>query len=420
MTQSNARDLRETGEATLPRRDWIVLPAVGILAILLLAYATESIARWLYPTFSEGLLDCYTKDNPTGDTPVRPNSVCRERIAESKYTVEYRFNKLGHRAGTELLPKAPGSYRIVLIGSSMTMGLFVPREMTFAALLPTELSKETGRKVEVYNEAPGGKFRGGTYPTRDSVARFNEVLEAQPDLILWVITPWDAVNAGFEGAGKETSATATQPAVQEAAPPVVSGSSWDKIVAEITKGKFADRLNYRWEQTRTSIVLKHLLLKSDSQDQYVSSYLRNEDFAGFLKAAPGPKWQKELDSFDQDVTQIEDKARAAGVPFAAVLVPNRAQAAMISMGKWPKGYDPYGLDAELKKIVESDGGIYLEILADYRAIPNPEQNYYPVDGHPDANGHAMISDFLVKELTNGAVPALKIADQSQTAMERGR
>ncbi len=161
-----------------------------------MAISAELLSRWFYPVTQVGFQNCFAANDPTGDAPVKPNSVCWEQTAESILKAEYRFNSRGHRAGTELNPKPPGTYRIVLIGSSITQGLFVPREKTFAALLPEELSTETGRKVEVYNEATGGKFRGGPYPTQNSAQHFDQVLAAQPDLILWVITPTDIMNAG--------------------------------------------------------------------------------------------------------------------------------------------------------------------------------------------------------------------------------
>jgi len=102
-----------------------------------------------------------------------------------------------------------------------------------------------------------------------------------------------------------------------------------------------------------------------------------------------------------------------------VLVPNRAQAAMISMGEWPVGFDPYRLDHELDSIITSHGGIYNEILPDFRTIPNPERYYYPLDGHLDAGGNAIIAGFLAKELS-GAVPELRGAVQPQAALEKGR
>jgi hypothetical protein len=59
-------------------------------------------------------------------------------------------------------------------------------------------------------------------------------------------------------------------------------------------------------------------------------------------------------------------------------------------------------------------------LPDYRNIPNPEQGYFPVDGHLNADGHRIVSGLLAKALTSGAVPALRVAAQPQAAQEQGR
>lgn len=145
MTSINRADA-EAVRAKLRRRDWILLPAVSVLTISVLAASAELAARCLYPMSQVGFQNCFATNDPTGDAPVKPGGVCSEQIPESRAKVEYRFNREGHRAGTELEAKAEGTYRIVLIGSSFVQGLFVPREDTFAALLPKELSLETGRK----------------------------------------------------------------------------------------------------------------------------------------------------------------------------------------------------------------------------------------------------------------------------------
>jgi hypothetical protein len=411
-------DTPGVGKATkLRRKDWVVLPALSLLTVCFLAVSAEALSRWLYPTSQVGFQNCFVTNDPTGNAAVKPNSVCWEQTPESPTKVEYRFNRNGHRAGTELTPKPQDTYRIVLIGSSLTQGLFIPREKTFAALLPEKLSMETGRKVEVYNEARGGKFRGGPFPTRHSAQHFDEVLAAQPDLILWVITPTDVMNAG-----STENADPVAPAHLEENPPSAPRHStprtfWTRVTASIAKGAFGERLKSHWEETRTSMVLKHLLIASESQQEYIQSYLRNGDNANFLRTAPDAKWQMQLQYFNAELAAIAGLAKNAGVPLAAVFVPNRAQAAMISKGDWPAGYDPFKLKNEVRNSVVEGGGQFIDILPDYRGVPSPERDFFPVDGHPNADGQAIIFRFLVKELTSGAVPELKASTPSDIAME---
>jgi hypothetical protein len=164
------------------------------------------------------------------------------------------------------------------------------------------------------------------------------------------------------------------------------------------------------------IMLKHYLYQS--QSIYIKQYLMGVgDRLDFLSIQPNVTWSDNLRKFDGYENEIEGRTKMAGIPLVATFIPNRAQAAMISMGTWPQGYDPYILNAELRTIVESHGGIYIDILPGFRKIPNPEQYYYPVDGHPDARGHAIIADLLAKELTSGAVPALKELSMQRTELK---
>jgi hypothetical protein len=80
---------------------------------------------------------------------------------------------------------------------------------------------------------------------------------------------------------------------------------------------------------------------------------------------------------------------------------------MLSMGEWPAGFDPYKLNNDLRAMIERHGGRYLDILPGFRNLPNPEQYYFPVDGHLDAGGQRIVADLMAKELDNGNIPALK-------------
>jgi hypothetical protein len=184
MTHSETGTPEDLSEAKLPRRDWILLPLLSLMTIVLLIGSTELIARWKFSGTKTNPFNCIVMNDPSTGYRAIPNSVCYGKLPEAGL-VEYKFNSCGHRAGMECGPKSPGDYRIVMIGSSVGWGYLVPREKTFAALLPTELSEQTQRKIELYNESMAGR------PPRAIALRFDEALAAKPDLILWQLTPWE-------------------------------------------------------------------------------------------------------------------------------------------------------------------------------------------------------------------------------------
>jgi hypothetical protein len=390
-------------ETRLPRRDWILLPMLGLLTICLIAACSETIARRLFSESKKGAGSCFVINDPSTGARGIPNCSVWGKDAESPW-VEYRFNRCGHRAGMECGQKPPLTYRIVMIGSSVPMGDYVQREKTFAALLPLELSQETGHTIELYNEGMGWGF------SHSSDLRFNDALKEDPDLILWVLTPTDIQRASL------VLPTADQDPWANLSLPK---KAWKRLQTGLASGSFADVASDAFGRTRTALMLRHLLYKS--QSQYVKSFLASGDAnAGYLKVEQSAEWRKDLQQFSSDAADMEARSRTAGVPFAAVLVPDHAQAAMISMGEWPQGYDPYKLDNVLRAIIASHGGIYIDILPGFRSIPNVEQYTFPVENHPTPAGHAMISGLLARALSDGTVPALKAATPHQPAYEQGR
>jgi hypothetical protein len=311
----------------------------------------------------------------------------------------------------ECKTKKQGAYRIVLAGSSFAMGHLTREDETFAVLLPVSLSQETGRKIELYNEGMVG-VNPHTF-----ALRFDEVLAAKPDLILWTLTPWDVQNAIPSDEAKNPNTKAG-----------FLAKAWFRVKATFAARPFPDAVSLisqrfwqegkeQFEDSSIAALLQHFIFESKSQ--YVKSSLMAGDSAGYLNTEPDEKWERRLRQFDSDAADIEARAEAAKVPLVAVLLPNRVQAAMISTSKWPAGYDPYMLDDELRTIIVSHGGVYIDIFPDLRSLSNPEQGYFPIDGHPDAEGHKMISRLLTKELTGGAVPGLKAEIPPKTTMRQG-
>ncbi|MEJ0005472.1 MAG: hypothetical protein WDM77_03570 [Steroidobacteraceae bacterium] len=105
---------------------------------------------------------------------------------------------------------------------------------------------------------------------------------------------------------------------------------------------------------------------------------------GFLKTQYSPEWQAELSEFDRYAADIAVRAKAAGIPLIVTFAPNRPQAAMVSLGEWPPGFDPYILDTQLRETITRLGGTYVDILPDFRKLPGAERLYYPMDGPPHA------------------------------------
>ena len=125
-----------------------------------------------------------------------------------------------------------------------------------------------------------------------------------------------------------------------------------------------------------------------------------------------------MNQFDGYAAEITERAKDAGIPLVAVLIPNRAQAAMISAGEWPQGYDPYKIDDEVRSSITRHGGVFIDIFPDFRSVPNPEDRFMPIDGHPDEEGHAMLANMIARELNLGVIPAPRYSPNATLVTSR--
>jgi hypothetical protein len=392
MTRPNAADAGCVKEAKLPRRDWILLPILSLLTVCLLAGLVELCGHEMFariPTVGE---NCLVVSDPSNGARGIPNCVIWEKIAEGKLT-EYRFNSSGYRNNADFGPKSPGTYRVVMVGTSVAAGFRVPQGQTIGALLPAELSRRTGRKIEVYNEAL-------PWRTPRSISRiFNEALAANPDMILWIVSPLDIATPKYEAGS------------------VTQDGTWNFIKTAFDTKSFNASMAAIFGHTKTATLLKEFLYESPSQ--YVRSSLMGTDYKKeFLQSESSAEWDTELKEFDSSAASIAGQARKAGIPLVVVLVPDRTQAALISMtGEWPKGFDPYKVGNEVSSIIVSHGGTYIDILPEFRTVPNPQLGYFALDGHPNPLGHAMIARFLTNKLADAAIPALSTTAKPQAELQ---
>lgn len=390
-------------EAKLPRRDWILIPAIGLLTLVAVCGVSELVAKRRFAQF-EGAERCPQMSDPWIGLKRSVNCTYVAKASESPAT-EYRINSSGYRENSNLTPKQPGTFRIVMAGTSYGYGLGVPREKTISALLPEELSKRTGRKVELYNESLPG-FPG--LPQNLS-QRFDDVLAPQPDLILWQMTRWDIKANDLAVPDAEDAPTHFQ----------LPTAAFEKVKKNIAKHslrgtitslvhlpiELVRNLKDAFSSSDSALMIKSALNQSPSQ--FIKSFITGSDStAGYIKANESPFWSSHTEHFDSQYAAVTAKAKAANVPLVLVVWPTRAQAIMISNGEWPSGYDPYRLSNDIHAIVAKQGGVYMDVFPDFKQVPGPEKDYLAVDGHPTAAGNAALAGFLAKEMTNGSVPEL--------------
>ncbi len=412
MTLPGSNEPKELKEARIPRRDWILLPLIGLLTICLLAGATELIATLRFPRYKGHVEDCLVLDQPARGARGIPNCRCWGGVVEGS-RVEYKFNRCGDRSELDCDTKEPGTYRIVAIGASQAFGYGVASEETFDDLLPLEISQRLGRKVELYNDAMA------RYGTSHAVSlRFKETLATHPDLILWMLSTHDVASEPITADGAKGASGAVSMAAVSGKTGGSHAGIWEQIKAEFVGRSIPDAVRELSGRTRTVPFLENLLYRD--RKRYVRNFMMGGVDAQLLKSQFSAESEKKVEQFDRDTADIEAQSAAAGVPFVAVLLPNRAQAVMISMGEWPAGSDPYKLGERLRSIVTRGGGIFIDLQPYYRSIPNPERGYFSVDGHLNSEGNAMVARMMATEMTSGVIPALKAAGQAQPAFEKGK
>jgi GDSL-like Lipase/Acylhydrolase family len=374
----------------ITRRDLFLLPAVGVASVLLAAFLMEFAARRLFIN-SHPQSDCIFLDSNNVVNGV-PNSTCISKSFEGNW-FEEKLNDRGHPSISNYMPKPIGTYRIVMIGSSIAQGYAVPFNQSFAGRLPAILSRDTGRNVEVYDEA----LRGSTI--KDIDKRFDEALKAAPDMILFPVTTWEVLHTTDPDKGAALAPI-------NAAPPL-KAKPWQHIWSWQTLDHMMRDLR---AHSRALFMINHYLY--ESQNIYLSHGITvPDDYTSSMKSKPDGPWAVRMRILDGYFADMAVRAKAANVPFVVVVLPRHFDAVLIVSGSPPPGVNPYGFGEQVKAMVEKHGGIYIDILGDLRNESDIHSGFYPMDEHLNEYGHGIFARIIGKELTSGVIPALTAQPQ---------
>jgi hypothetical protein len=378
--ETHAAEYEESGgRRKTSALDWIVLPLISAATIAifcggirLISYLEFAHLKWLPGR-------CIVQSGSVLHGV--PNSVCTERNYYSQL-VEYRFNSCGDRTPFDCRQKPEGVYRIVLIGSSNPMGYEVPAESTLSERLSAELSRRTGRRVEVYNAS----LNGSSGAPSNLANRMSRTMALQPDLILWVMNAWD----------------------------INPDKSEDQIRDEALQGspRILRALRLLFTETRAGYWMREILYRS--QSLYTAAYLKRIQNEAQTHATPNDEEHERMRLVSLDVRTIVDRAKADGVPVVVAFLPDRAVADAFSMSPRPAGIEPDRLNNELHTVLAGKGAIFADVVPDLRKALNLDGLYDPFGAHLNAEGHAFLTQILENFLTSGVVPALSVNEQAQS------
>lgn len=350
----------------------------------------EFVARAIWP--ARYSYECNINSQIDGDR-FKPNCTVLSKIPEGPWTT-YHYNECGYRSDTSCGPKLPGTIRIAILGSSVSQANYVPYEDTFFSRASEELRSKCDRPVDVQNLGVPGSSPAYAY------RRFDEALKLKPDVILYLVVPYDLYHQ-------------TLPAGMDQADSVADIPLESSVKSN---GSLLSRLQHILIQSRTILMAQHLIFQD--RTTFIRTYMMYGDKADYLRQPFTPIWQRRFAELDLIVGKMADKLKAAGVSFLVIAIPSRAEAALLSSPNLPPHVDPFAFGREIQAIASKHGADYLDLVKPFSLVPHAESLYYVVDGHNTSEGQKLIGVNLAQKLQDGIVPAFSNCVPKQAADRR--
>lgn len=382
----------------IQRRDILLLPLIAVLTSVALMESTDLALRKVYTTSNEHLGSCLDYAHATAGIPGIPNCATHDKLYETPQIL-YKLNGCGMNSVSGCNVAKPGVYRIALLGSSVAFGQWVQFDDSIAHQLETDVSQETRQKIEVANYA-----RMEEIPPL-AVRLLPEVLQKKPSLVVLVVSPYDI------GVSNTDPVVAVRIAEKTKENRILWWIDYLRTLIDTNSASqigdtFMAHLKNRIFSTRAATLI--LTVEYQNRQRYIRQYLSGQNSEiGYLPVQTSAAWKQEYLAFDHSIEQMAMMTHHENIPFVVVLLPTRAQAAMLNSGSWPPGYDPYLIDKKVSAIVRSDGGIFLDIFPESARIPNLEEHYFFQNGHPDSFAHTVFAKLIAQQLTRGVVPELR-------------
>jgi hypothetical protein len=345
--------------------DWIVLPALAAATALCCLVGLEAGARVLLP--QQILEPCQT---PTGAS--RAGCSFRLKTAEGPWTT-VSFNACGSRS-VHPCDGVPADDRVVVLGSSITRGYGVSYEDMFSARAEAVLDRACASPVEFQELSLRWPQSPGDSAWTDVRATARQAIALHPKMVLLFVTQWDMY---------QYSDAAPEAAAQEPAAPSVGSRVQGLIDAQMKRVR---------DDSRFVLAMRTFLSRDDQEDLKI--YRSAGDMSGFLKPVQTPVWKSRIEMVARFAEPIAQKAAEAGTPFAVVYIPPEPPVLLARGFAKASNEDPYALSRSLQRQTAARGMSFIDTLPAFAAPAAPRSQFYRVNGHPNAAGHAAIARAL--------------------------
>jgi hypothetical protein len=380
----------EQMQGGLPRRDFFLIPLIVLLTALLLGGSTELVASYY---FSEAQVGSCGKPDPLLPYRYAPNCSFQNKAAEGPM-VKYAFNECGYRSRESCGPKAPGSIRVALLGASTAEGFKIGYDDAMAPRAAVDLTNLCHRPVEFQNMGVAG------FHVIDQYFRMDEALALKPDMIMLVVTPYELVDFA-------------DPMMLEnrKTPEKIHKK---KAVETGNQAGIISKLSAMLSDSRAALFAQYMLFQNRAK--YVDLFLMHADKADYLRPPFTQQWEKRLSDFELIVGEMADRFQHEGTPFVILFTPQRIQAALSNPATRPAGVYPDAIDHRIADIAAQHHIIFIDTFSSFQRVRNPENLFFPVDGHMTAQGHGVAAKGMVSGLLSANIAPFDHCDVTALAL----
>jgi hypothetical protein len=354
------------------RSDWVVLPAVALLTAAACIAGFELAARLVMP---EQLAE--TCQTPAGS--FRAGCVSRMKAAEGPW-ITVAFNACGSRS-SHPCEALSAQERVVVIGSSISRGYGVHYQDMFAPRAEAMLGEACSTPVAFQNLS----IRWPTEP--DSAAWSNGAIAAHeaaalhPKTIMVFVTPWDLSQY------HEDSAAAPR-------------SGWKATTVFQVLSSIARTVRLAREHSRFVLAMRHFLNRQDQV--FVDGHLMKGDETDYLRSGWSAAWSARIAMVARFVEPIAAEARRAGANFAVVYIPLEPDVLLAEHKAVEADTNPFALPDRLGAAASSHNWQFVDTLPTFAAADPHHLQFYRINGHPNAVGHAVIARAVARALAGDA------------------